>query len=139
MSVIAEIGTANYAVTIDAGSHTLLSDEPASRGGGAQGPTPYDLLLASLAACTAITLRMYAQRKGWDLKVLRVGVRMVQRANGVRDVERSIRFDRAVDASQQVRLLEIAEKTPVTLSLRNGMTIVTRVEESGDTPQESQG
>jgi putative redox protein len=67
VSVIAKIGTANYAVTIDAGSHTVLSDEPASRGGGARGPTPSDLLLASLAACTAITLRMYAERKGWDL------------------------------------------------------------------------
>ena len=65
----ARIGTTPYAVKVEARGHTILADEPRSRGGADLGPTPYDLLLASLAACTAITLRMYADRKNgsWNL------------------------------------------------------------------------
>ena len=65
----AHIGTDDYATQIVAGGHSLNSDEPADNGGKNAGPAPYDLLLASLSACTAITLRMYAERKGWDLKL----------------------------------------------------------------------
>src|SRR5258708_33251128 len=65
-------GKIDYAVDLQAGKHRLIGDEPASRGGGNAGPGPFSLLLSGLAACTAITLRMYAQRKGWRLTAVDV-------------------------------------------------------------------
>ena len=120
----AEIGTAHYAVTIDAAGHALRSDEPAARGGGGVGPSPYDLLLASLAACTAITLRMYADRKEWPLTSLRVDTRRVLRADK-EAFERVLTFEGDLTDQQRARFLEIAEKTPVTLTLKRGVEITT--------------
>ena len=61
------IETAHYATAIEAGGHKIIADEPSSNGGADAGPAPYDLLLAALSACTAITLKMYADRKRWPL------------------------------------------------------------------------
>ena len=71
----ASIGTTNYAVSITAGHHALSADEHVELGGRDSGPAPYELLCAALCACTAITLRMYAQRKGWPLQAVHVDVR----------------------------------------------------------------
>jgi putative redox protein len=62
------IGTENYRVGIKAGHHALVADERPAHGGGNAGPAPYEYLLSGLGACTAITLRMYAERKQWDLR-----------------------------------------------------------------------
>ena len=70
----ADIGGINYVVALKTGRHVLTGDEPASRGGQDAGPAPYDLLASSLAACTAITLRMYAERKQWPLESAQVEV-----------------------------------------------------------------
>jgi putative redox protein len=71
----ASIGTTNYAVSITAGHHQLSADEHTELGGKDVGPAPYELLCAALCACTAITLRMYAERKQWPLRALNVDVR----------------------------------------------------------------
>ena len=63
----ARIGRDQYRTQIEVGGHALIADEPQALGGANAGPAPYDLLLASLGACTAITLRMYADRKAWPL------------------------------------------------------------------------
>src|SRR5437762_4348958 len=80
----AEIGIAHYAVTIDASGHRIVSDEPMVRGGANAGPAPYDLLLAGLGACTAITLRMYADRKQWDVKSIGVDLQYLREGESER-------------------------------------------------------
>src|SRR3546814_12841672 len=79
----ARIGKDRYRTEIDVGPHHLVADEPPALGGQAVGPAPYDLLLAGLAACTAITLRMYADRKGWPLASVEVGMRLTGGAGAV--------------------------------------------------------
>jgi putative redox protein len=121
------IGNTHYAVAIEAGGHKLVADEPASRGGANAGPAPYDLLLAALTACTTITLRMYADRKQWDLVSLTVGVNF-RRENNKEWIDRSLRLDGNLSEEQRLRIAEIAERTPVTLTLKNGLTINTKLE-----------
>lgn len=122
-----EIAEARYACSIVTGDHTLTADEPAPEGADA-GPSPFGLLLSSLGACTAITLRMYAERKDWLLE--RVHVRLAFRWEGegaarTPHIDRSIKLDGSLDAEQRARCLEIADKTPVTRALKGGMEIKT--------------
>jgi putative redox protein len=118
-------GTAPYEQTVRIGRHTLISDEPAVVGGGDAGPAPYGLLAASLAACTSITLRMYADRKGWQLGPVHVDVAVV-REGDTEYMQRTIKL--SVSAEHRTRLAEIAEKTPVTKTLRRSLEIRTTVE-----------
>ena len=119
--------SAGYAVQVCAGRHHLVGDEPTSRGGTDTGPAPYDLLLSALAACTAITLRMYADRKRWTLGAIRVDVEISNGADGVQQVRRTISFEEPLDESQRTKLAEIADKTPVTKTLRAGVAIATDI------------
>jgi uncharacterized OsmC-like protein len=73
--VVTESGAGPYGQVITTGGHQLTADEPADVGGADSGPNPYDLLLAALGACTAITVRMYAERKGWPLRHVTVRLR----------------------------------------------------------------
>jgi putative redox protein len=122
--VKASIGEHNYEVVIGAGRHRLNADEPPSNGGTDAGPSPYALLLSALGACSAITLRMYAQRKGWALRGVDVDLRFVSDGKATH-IERSVVLDGEVDADQRVRLAEIVEKTPVTRTLKGGVAIQT--------------
>ena len=123
------IGVGRYAVDIDAGGHRIVADEPAARGGADAGPAPYDLLLAALTACTSITLRMYADRKQWDLKSLTVNVSFVREDEGER-IERTLRLEGDLSDEQRLRIADIAERTPVTLTLKKGLSILTRLDQS---------
>jgi putative redox protein len=123
----ATIGAAHYAVAIEAGGHRIVSDEPVARGGGNAGASPYDLLLSSLAACTAITLRMYGERKQWDLKIVTVDVRYFREGDSER-IERRLGLEGSLSEEQRARVAEIAERTPVTLTLKRGLPIVTQLE-----------
>jgi putative redox protein len=120
----ASIGETAYAVTIAAGSHGLIADEGPALGGRDAGPAPYDLLLASLGACTAITLKMYAERKSWPLAAARVGLRFIRQDDAQR-IERTLTLDGALTDEQRARLADIAERTPVTLTLKGGLPIHT--------------
>lgn len=123
---IARIGRdAPFATRIDFGTHSLVSDEPAERGGGDAGPAPYELLLASLGSCTAITLRMYAERKGWVVESIEVALFLHGQGETL-NIERVLTIT-GTDAEQNARLAEIAEKTPVTLTLKRGVPIDTRL------------
>lgn len=133
-SVVTLESTHGYQHLIRSGSHTLVVDESTARGGQDAGPSPTELVLAGLAGCTAITLQMYAARKGWELGDVHVRVE----ADSVGD---ALRFDRrvvlegALDPDQLSRLAEIAERTPVTRLLKNGAPIATRIEVTGTDPR----
>ena len=128
--VRAQIGEVDYAVDLHAGKHLLVADEPASHGGNNAGPSPFSLLLSGLAACPAITLRMYAQRKGWKLTAVDVEAQIFSQSSASH-IDRSISLHGDLDAVQTARLLEVSEKTPVTLTLKGGVEIRTRFDESG--------
>lgn len=127
----AEIGLADYRVDIRTGSHQLIADEGPALGGADAGPAPYDLLLSSLAACTAITLRMYAQRKGWPLTGVKLGL-LYRVEDGHAHIERTVTLEGDLDAAQRARMAEIAEKTPVTLTLKSGVAINTSFRQPGE-------
>ena len=120
----ARIGKDKYRTEISVGGRDIVADEPPALGGQGAGFAPYDLLLASLGACTAITLRMYADRKGWPLESLEVGLRL----HGVEEkkIDRTLTIT-GLDDEQRARMADIAERTPVTLTLKNGLPIDTRL------------
>lgn len=124
-SATAQMGETRYAVTLRTGHHSIVADEPRSGGGDDAGPSPFGLLLASLASCTAITLRMYAERKNWPLGDIGV-------ATTFRWLGETPHIDRVLslaglDEAQRARCAEIAEKTPVTRTLKRGIEIETRL------------
>ena len=123
----ADIGTSNYTVSLLAGHHPLSADEGTEKGGKDLGPAPHELLCAALGACTAITLRMYAQRKEWPLRAVHVDV-LLQLQGKERAVTRRLRLEGDLDDGQRARLADIAERTPVTLTLRQGVPITTILE-----------
>ncbi len=122
---------AGYTTTMSARTHTFLADEPEDLGGDDTAPTPTELLMGSLASCTAITLRMYARRKEWPLEDVRVEVHYSARPTPT--MVKHITVGGPLDATQKARLLEIAEACPVAKLLRSGVAMESRLAEpAGD-------
>jgi len=106
--------TEGYAHDVELeGGHELRLDEPADRGGTDTGPRPTQLLASALAGCIAITMEMYAERKGWELGGLEVDVEVSYEGAVPNDYEVSIKLPRGLDEEQRRRLLVIATKCPV--------------------------
>lgn len=131
------IGTDRYRTEVRAREHLLISDEPRELGGSDQGATPYELLTGALGACTAITLRMYADRKEWPLEAVRVGLVHEKvhaedcdcetEATGRIDViSMEIHLVGPLTAEQRIRLIDIADKCPIHRSLNGQIVIKTR-------------
>ena len=116
-----------WRVELRAGAHQLVADEPATSGGGDAGPAPFGLVMSGLAACTAMTLRMYAERKGWTLASIDVDVRYNVTDDGAASIDRTISLPVDLPAERRDRLADVAERTPVTLALRRGVPITTTI------------
>ncbi|MGP1393904.1 MAG: bifunctional alpha/beta hydrolase/OsmC family protein [Inquilinaceae bacterium] len=134
--VVEETRNGAFQQAVAAGRHRLLADEPVSVGGTDTGPGPYDLVLAGLGACTAMTVRMYADRKGWPLEKVRVTLRHDRihaqdcadcetREGRIDQVTRVIAFTGPLDPDQQARLMEIADKCPVHRTLTSEVKVRT--------------
>ena len=124
----------NLRQEIDAGSHTFYADEPVEAGGDDAGPNPYELLLGALGACTAITVRMYARRKGWQLDGVEVRLSHERihaddcaecetRDGFVHRITKSLALYGPLDAEQRERLADIAKRCPVHQTLTHEIVV----------------
>ena len=121
-------GNGKFQVEIHAAGKTLLADEPVDVGGLGSGPTPYELLASALAACTTMTLKLYADRKGWPLERVSVHVSHSRQGAEARDrFVREISMQGPLDDDQRRRLVEIAGRCPVHLTLERGSDVATIV------------
>jgi putative redox protein len=127
-----------FRTEVTTSTHTFVADEPADAGGGDEGPTPYEYLLAALASCTAMTMRMYADRKKWPLDSVAVRIRPVRshaadcavcetEAVGVGRLEREVDLVGALTVEQRARLLFIGDRCPVKQTLERGLRVVAAV------------
>ncbi len=124
----ASIGHDRYATRITARGHVFIGDEPDDNGGKDLGPTPTELVLSGLASCTTATLRMYADRKGWNLDgvTLHIGIRIEKHPDGqISRIFSELELEGELEASQKDRLLDIARKCPVHRMLTHPILIET--------------
>ncbi len=134
VAMVTVTSSSGYRGEIRAGRHHFVADEGPGVGGDDEGPNPYQLVLAGLVQCTAATLRMYANRKGWALDEVTVRARLLRTGDGatkLERVERSVTVTGDLSAQQRARLAEIADRTPVTRTLKKGLTIDTTLDGAG--------
>jgi putative redox protein len=125
--VTATIGTELYKVSIHWRNGILIADEPTSSGGKDIGPDPYTLLLSSLASCTLSTLRMYIDRKKWDIPELSVSLNLIQKdaEPGLTTITRELIIPSEISEEQREKLIAISKKCPVSKLLENQVVIET--------------
>lgn len=134
--IISKIGKEKYVTTSTNGRHQIIADEPKPHGQD-KGPSPYDFLLMALGSCVTMTLRMYADRKGWDLE--EVQVNLSQNRIHARDcddceskdgfihlIEKEVKLVGNLDDTQRARLIEISDRCPVNKTLSNEIKIETK-------------
>jgi putative redox protein len=133
--VVARATRARYRTEVTAGRHMFVADEPAQVNGGDEGATPYDYLLGAIGSCTVMTLRMYADRKGWPLEEAIVRLRTARshaadcgdcetKSVGVSRIERQLELRGELTDEQRQRLLYIADRCPVKQTLQRGIEVV---------------
>ena len=140
--IAARIGDSGFRTEIVAGGHALVADEPESVGGTNRGPTPYDLVAAGLGACTAMTLRMYADRKKWPLEEVVVRLQHdkvhsddcaaceVGKPIQLDQIRRELELIGELSAEQRARLQEIADRCPVHQTFERGLRVATELRAS---------
>ena len=113
-----------FAQDVEVAGHHLRADEEVEKGGEDSGAAPHELLLAALGSCTAMTLKVYAERKGWPLKNVHVKLNGATGESGLA-ITREVTLEGDLSAEQRQRLIEIADKCPVHRSLAGEITIAT--------------
>jgi uncharacterized OsmC-like protein len=135
--VIVRGTAAGFAQEIEIGSHELFADEPTSYGGTDTGPSPYDLLLAALGACTSMTIGLYARKRGWPVEKITVSVHHSKihakdcddcetKEGRIDRIEVEIHLEGALTDEQRAKLMEIAGKCPIHQTLTSEINIKTR-------------
>jgi len=133
--VVVRSGADGLRTEIGMRGHTLVADEPVGSGGTDAGPTPYELLSAALGTCIAMTVRLYANRKGWPLEGVTVRLRHSriwekdcedcdEAPVGVDRIERDVELEGPLDDEQRERILAIADRCPVKQTLARGVRVV---------------
>lgn len=141
--VAVQIEQKAFTTEVQAGRHFLIADEPLELGGKDEGPSPYQLLCAALGTCTAMTLKMYADRKNWDFKKITVHLshskshkidaeNAVERRTKMEYISRLIKIEGDLDADQRAKMLEIANKCPVHRTLTEADVVVETQELIGE-------
>jgi putative redox protein len=127
--ITGNIGSQKYLCTISWRNGTFLMDEPENVGGKDLGMDPFSTLLASLAGCTLSTLRMYIDRKGWDIPEINIAVNLSQENDTelTTTISRTISFPTTIEEDIKNRLLIIAEKCPISKILKNNIVINTTI------------
>ncbi|MDQ3854787.1 MAG: OsmC family protein [Chloroflexota bacterium] len=139
MNKVSVTSTHGLRQEIEAGKHRLVADEPGALGGTDTGPTPYQLLLSALGACVSITIRLYADRKGWDVDEIRVDlehdrVRAEQCSDSrtaeghVDRIQKRITLTGDLTEEQLERLLVVSRRCPVNQTLQREVHIVDSIE-----------
>jgi putative redox protein len=134
IAIVSENGHGAFGQDVLVAGHHLIADEPVEGGGLNAGPDPFEFLLVALGACTSMTLRSYALRKGWAVEHIEVRVSHAQRVSmgAPKDVfDREIILQGDLSEEERVRLFEIAERCPVSLALTRGVVIQTTLSEVG--------
>ena len=133
--VVVRNAAGGYRTEVAAAGHTLVADEPPSVGGTDAGPSPYDFLLGAIGACTAMTVRMYAGRKGWPLEDVTVRLRQghdyaqdcadcATQAVAIPRIDREVELSGPLTDEQRERLMYIASRCPVGQTLEKGIHVV---------------
>lgn len=136
-NVIVRGNASGFAQEIQIGEHRLSGDEPIAYGGTDTGPSPYDLLLASLGSCTSMTIALYARRKQWPLESVTISLRHSKihaadcadcetKIGKIDRIEREVHLEGSLTEEQKLKLLEIADKCPVHRTLTSEINIKTR-------------
>ena len=134
--IVATVGGTGYRADVTARSHTFVADEPITLGGSDAGPTPYEYLLGALSSCMAMTLRMYANRKGWPLESVAIQLRSARSHEpdcencesspvGIARIERRIELRGPLSDEQRTRLHQIADRCPVKQTFERGISVQT--------------
>lgn len=142
-TVLVKVGAEALLADVQAGRHTFLVDEPVEVGGQDLGPTPYDLLLSALGACTAITLHLYSKQKKWPLEGVEVRLRhqrvhrtdceqCEQAGQMLEEIDKELRLIGPLSPEQRQRLEVISQKCPVQKTLTAGLRITTRLLSEGE-------
>ena len=133
--LVAETGLGRLQVVARTETSAFLIDEPKNVGGLGSGPNPYDLLAAALGACKTMTMRLYAERKGWPLARVQVSVRHHRASLDARDgFDCTVTLEGPLDPAQRARLMEIADHCPVHRTLDRGSDVRTRLAEPQAAP-----